>query len=57
MTLVNKNKQGEQSPFKTNIMKRKIENFIFDCIIYLCAFAIAGTFVYLCASADKWMGL
>lgn len=38
-------------------MKRKVENFIYDCIIYLCAFAVAGTFVYLCASADKWMGL
>ena len=38
-------------------MRNKIENFIYDCIIYLCAFAIIGTFVYLCTSADKWMGL
>ena len=38
-------------------MKRKIENFIFDCIIYLGAFVFATGFVYLCALADKWMGL
>jgi hypothetical protein len=38
-------------------MKRKIENFIFDCIIYFAAFGLMTGFVYLCALADKWMGL
>lgn len=38
-------------------MKGKIENFIFNCIIYIGAFVITTAFVYLCALADKWMGL
>lgn len=38
-------------------MKRKIENFIFDCIIYFAAFGLMSGFVYLCALADKWVGL
>ena len=38
-------------------MKRKIENFIFDCIIYLSAFGWVCLFLQLCAHADKWMGL
>lgn len=38
-------------------MKRKTENFIFDCIIYLGAFTLTTAFVYLCALADKWVGL
>jgi len=38
-------------------MKRRIENFIFDCIIYFAAFTLTTAFVYLCALADKWMGL
>jgi len=41
----------------TNIMKRKIENFIFDCIIYLAVFGAMCTFCQLMAHADKWMGL
>lgn len=38
-------------------MKRKIENFIFDCIIYFAAWGWVTGFVYLCALTDKWMGL
>ena len=38
-------------------MKGKIENFIFDSIIYLGAFTLTTAFVYLCALSDKWMGL
>ena len=42
---------------KTNTMKRKIENFIFDTIIYVAAFGLVCTFCQICAHADKWMGL
>ena len=38
-------------------MINKIENFIYDCIIYLGAFTLTTAFVYLCALADKWVGL
>lgn len=38
-------------------MKRKTENFIFDCIIYLAAFGFTLGFLQLCAHADKWVGL
>jgi len=38
-------------------MKRKIENIIFDTIIYLGAFVLTFAFVQLMAHADKWMGL
>ena len=38
-------------------MKRKIENFIFDCIIYLAVFGAMCAFCQLMAHADKWMGL
>jgi len=44
-------------PIKLETMKRKIENFIFDCIIYFAAFGLMSGFVYLCALADKWVGV
>jgi len=38
-------------------MKRRIENFIFDCIIYFAAFGWTCLFLQLMAYADKWIGL
>jgi len=38
-------------------MKRRIENFIFDSIIYLAAFGFTLGFLQLCLLADKWVGL
>ena len=42
---------------KTQTLRRKIENFIFDTIIYVAAFGFVCLFCQLCAHADKWMGL
>lgn len=52
-----KTNKGGNTPFKTNIMKRKIENFIFTFIIYFSAFGWVCLFLQLCAQADKWLGL
>lgn len=38
-------------------MKRRIENFIFDCIIYFAAFGWTCLFLQICAHVDKWIGL
>lgn len=42
---------------KTQTVRRKIENFIFDCIIYFAAFGWVCLFLQICAHVDKWVGV